>query len=327
MKCSRAAGLLALCIAAAARGDELKVISAVVLVETGLAAPSVELRSLAEDGAVWRTGINGWTFNIDRERPFGPGRRFILGLTATPYDAHSSRRMFRDGARARELEFDDRALTARAGMRIRQGEHASIEPAVLVGKEWLRGDAAGALRDAWRSPYAGIAVAERIRFVTAEDPLLARIEGVDLTATAEAYRGSRTWTRMAFAERAGVPLRRVHLRQSLAAFGGSALDSVSAFLVGGSWDVLGPLAVAGRRYAEFRVSRGVVAGAGADVAVRRSFELGIRGSVFRGASARASGTMLLVTRHAGGVRIMAGVARSQSRTTVVVTLGGALFLR
>jgi hypothetical protein len=323
MRSSRAIAALALFLAAAARGETLKVFSAALLYETGQVAPAVGLRSLAPNGAMWRAGITGWTFSLDHERPAERGRRVIFGISATPYNAHSSRRMYFDGVRERLLEFDDAAITARAGMQFPQGEHASIEPAFVVGKEWISLDQAVD----WRRPYAGIAIRERIRFVTADDPLLARIEGVEVTATAEGYRGNRTWTRATIEERAGLARGRLHLRQSLAAFGGSGLDIVSAFLVGGSWDALGPFAVFGRRYAEFRVTRGVVANGGADVAVGRSFEIGVRGSVFRGASQQATGAMLLLTRRVNGVQIAAGVARSRRRTTVTMTVGGAVFHR
>lgn len=327
MRCSRAVAAFAFCIATAAHGEELKVISAAILYETGQAAPSVGFHSVAEDGAVWRAGIDGWTFTVDRERPVERGRRIVFGITATPYGAHGSRRMYRDGARDRTLEFDDVSFAAHAGMRFRQGERASLEPALVIGKEWIRGDAAAALRDAWRSPFAGVAVVQRVRFVTADDPLLARIEGVEIAATAEGYRGTRTWARAAITERAGVALGRVHLQQTLAAFDGRGLDRVSAFLAGGSWDALGPFAVFGQRYAEFRVSRGIIANGEADVALGRSLEVGIRGSIFRGDGERASGAMLLLTRQVSGVRIAAGVARSQSRTTLTATVGGALFPR
>src|SRR5262245_19338384 len=324
MRCSCVLAVAVLC-AAAARAENLRIVSAALLYETGLLAPSIELRSVAEDGASWRTGINGWTFGLDRERLLDGGRRLTVGMTVTPYNAHSSRRMFLQGTRVRDVEFNDAAVTASAGLRIRQGDHASIEPAIVVGKEWIGDNAASAVRDAWRKPYAGVAVAQRVRFVTADDPLAARLEGVDVTSRLEAYRGDRTWTRATITERAGTTIGRLHLHQSLAAFGGSELDTVSAFLVGGGWDLLGPFAVVGRRYAEFRLNRGIIGNGGADVAVGRGFALGVRGSAFRGTSTRASGAMLLVTRRAGGLRLTAGAARSGDSTTLTLTVAGAVF--
>lgn len=327
MNCKHALGVIAFFAATAARGDDLGVISAAVFYETGLAAPSIELRSSDADGALWRVGINGWTLSLGRERPLNRNRRVIFDVTATPYDAHSSRRIYRNGVRTRALEFDDAALTARAGMRFRQSDHTSIEPAFVIGKELIGSDAPAALRDEWRSPYAGFAVVQRIRYVTAEDPFTNRIDGIDLAATAEAYHGNRTWTRAMVTENAGTSFGRIHLRQSLAAYRGSGLDTVSAFLIGGSWDVLGATAVYGRRYAEFRVNRGINANAGVDFAITRSLEIGLRASAFRSGSTHTTGTMLLATQHLRGYRLTAGAGRSQHRTTVVATFGGAVFTR
>jgi hypothetical protein len=310
-----------------ARGDDLKVLTAAVLYESGLAAPSIELRSVAADGSLWRAGINGWSVALGRERLLNHDRRLILDVTATPYDAHSSRRIYRDGVRRRDLEFDDAAITARGALRFRESEHASVEPGVVIGKEIIGNNAPAALRDAWRSPYAGISVIQRIRFITAEDPFTNRIDGIDVTATGEAYRGNRTWTRAIVTENGGASFGRIHLRQSIAAFRGSGLDMVSAFLIGGSWDLLGSTAVYGRRYAEFRVTRGLNANGGADVAITRSFDLGLRVSAFRSGSTHTTGTMLQATQRVGGLRLTVGAGRSQHRTTVIATVGGAVFLR
>jgi hypothetical protein len=326
MRC-KALALVTFCAAIAAHGEDLKVISAAVLYESGLAAPVVDLRSVAEDGALWHAGINGWAISIDRERPVERGRRLIFGITATPYDAHSSRRIFQNSQRARGLEFDDAALLLRGGMRIREGEHAFIEPFVIAGTERIGSNAPRALRENWRLPYAGVQVTQTVRFVTADDPFISRIDGVEMTATAEAYRGNRTWTRAMIGERAGLPFGRVHLMQSLAIFGGSGLDTVNAFLIGGSWDALGPLAVYGTPYADFRVKNGAVLNGGADVSISPSLDAGVRASAARAGSTHTTGAMLLATEHLGGIRIIAGAGRSQHRTMVTFTVAGAMFRR
>jgi len=328
MTSKRAIAILCFFAAATtARADDVRVLTAAVLYESGLAAPSIELRSVAQDGSLWRGGINGWSFSLGRERLLDHDRRLVFEVTATPYDAHSSKRIYRGGVRRRDLEFDDAALTARAALRFRESEHASIEPGVVVGKEIIGNDAPAALRDAWRSPYAGVTVTQRIRFITAEDPFTNRIDGIDVAATGEAYHGNRTWTRAMVTENGGASLGRVHLRQSLAAYRGSSLDTVSAFLIGGSWDLLGSTAVYGRRYAEFRVNRGINGNVGVDFAIARSFELGLRVSAFRSGSFNTTGTMLQATQRLGGYHLTAGAGRSQHRTTVTATVSGAMFLR
>ncbi|MEA2336225.1 MAG: hypothetical protein QOE82_232 [Thermoanaerobaculia bacterium] len=326
MTCKRVIAVLCF-VASAARADNLRVLSAAVLYETGLAAPAIGLRSSDDDGALWRAAINGWSLSLGRERPLDHNRRLILEVAATPYDAHSSKRIYRAGVRRRDLEFDDAAISVRGALRFRESDHAFIEPAVVIGKELIGNDAPTILRDAWRSPYAGVTVTQRVRFVTAEDPFTNRIDGIDAAATVEAYHGNRTWTRAMITENAGKSLGRIHLRQSLAAFHGSSLDTVSAFLIGGSWDLLGATAVYGRRYAEFRVTRGINANLGADVAITSTFELGLRASAFRSGSTHTTGAMLQATKRLGGYRLTAGAGRSHHRTTVVATFGGAVFLR
>jgi hypothetical protein len=326
MRCRFAAAIIAITVsAAAAYAEDLKVVSAAVLYESGLAAPVVELRSVAEDGSLWRGGINGWAISLERERPIERGRRLLFGITATPYDAHSSRRVYRNGTRARDLEFDDAALAIRAGLRIRQGEHATIESLLVAGEERIGSNAPQALRNDWRSPYAGAQVTETFRFVTADDPFISRIDDVEVVATAEAYRGNRTWTKGMVAENAGLPLGRIHLRQSFAAFDGSGLDTVNAFLVGGSWDALGALALYGTPYAELRLRKGVSLNGGADFSVNRSLDLGVRAGVVRADATRTTGAMLMATGHLAGFRLIAGAGRSRHRTMVTLTLAGAMF--
>jgi hypothetical protein len=212
-------------------------------------------------------------------------------------------------------------------VRFRESEHASIEPGIVVGKEIIGTDAPLGVRDAWRSPYAGVTVIQRIRFITAEDPFTNRIDGIDIGATGEAFHGNRTWTRAIVTENAGASFGRIHLRQSLAAYRGRSLDTVSAFLIGGSWDLLGSTAVYGRRYAEFRVNRGINGNGGLDFAVTRSFDLGLRVSAFRSGSTHTTGTMLQATKRVRGYRLTVGAGRSNHRTTVAATVGGAVFLR
>jgi hypothetical protein len=325
MKCKRALAAAVLMLAGAARGDDLRVASGAILYESGLAAPAVELRSIDESGATWRASVTGWTIGVTREKPVERGRRLIFSINATPFDAHSSRRLFRDGVRDRALEFDDAAFDVRAGMRIRESEHATLEPALVIGTEVLGDNAPHLLRDRWSGPYTGVAVTQRLRYVTADDPFRSRIDGFEIAATGEIYGGKRTWSKLLLTETAGVPFGRVHVRQSVALFGGSGIDEVNAFLVGGSWDALGATAIYGRHYAEFRVPRGVSANIGTDVDLFRSLSAGVRASGFRGAGERATGVMLQLSGRLAGVRLTGGVGRSDGRRTVAASIGGALF--
>jgi hypothetical protein len=326
MRCDRA--LTIACIAALLAGSvpaaDMRIVTAAILAESGQAAPVIELRSVGDDGLIRRLSVSGWTIAATRDAPVDRGRRVILTFSVTPYDAHSSRRMYSDGSRARELEFDDAAVAARAAYRIREGERASTEAALIAGQEIVGSRAPHDVRDRWRTPYAGVQIAQRIRVVTAEDPYASRIEGIDLTAATELFSGRKTWSRTTLLQSAGAAAGPFHFRQSMAAMYGTNLDTISAFLVGGSWDALGPMALYGTRYAEFRLEKCAVLSGGADYALR-SWELGVRASVMRAPRLHASGTMLGISRRAAGIHFAAGAGKSQGRTTFVASVSAAAF--
>jgi hypothetical protein len=317
MRCSAIVALLAL--TAVARADT-RVATAVLLVEPGQAGPVLHLRNIGTNGAMWDVGIDGWTASAAIERPLERDRKFFASVELTPTHAHSSNRIYVDGRRARDREFDDASYTIRGGLRLRQNDRSSTELAALLGREVND-------LDAWSSPYAGVLVLQRYRRATAYDPFDGRIHGFELSALGEIYGGDRTWSRLTLTENAGRPLGRLHLRQSAAVFAGSNLDRVSSFLVGGSWDVLGPLAIYGRHYAEFRVTRGIVANAGADYALTPRWDIGARVSAFRGMSIDATGAALQTTLRAGGLRFTLGAAGSGDRTMLFAQISGAAFLR
>jgi hypothetical protein len=105
---------------------------------------------------------------------------------------------------------------------------------------------------------------------------------------------------------------------------GTHLDTVNAFLPGGSWDIIGPAAVYGTRYAEFRVNKGAVLGAGADYAIG-AWELGVRGSVIRAPRLHASGRMFQVARRLAGIHYAAAVGTSRGHTTFALSASAAIF--
>jgi hypothetical protein len=296
-------------LAAPLRGAQMRLGTAFVLVEPGQAAPVLELRSVAANGNVWALGINGWTLAADIERPVEKGRRAFASLSATPYDAHSSRRVYQDGVRARDLEFDAASYLLRGGLRLRESERATTEIAAVAGREVAGDGAPSSLREAWRSPFAGVTWTQRYRRVTADDPFAARIHGIDLGLLAEVYGGRRMWSRVTLSETAGRPAGAFHLRQSAMLFAGSGIDRVNAFSIGGSWDVLGPSAVYGTHYAEYRPSRGVVVNGGADYRIAPSWELGARISAFGAPSIARYGSALQTTIHFRGMRLTAGAAK------------------
>ncbi|MEA2238500.1 MAG: hypothetical protein QOC81_3224 [Thermoanaerobaculia bacterium] len=303
-----------------------------LLIEPGQAAPAIELRDTAANGNAWSVGISGWTIGAAIERPVERGRRFLASVSITPYNANSSRRIYRDGVRARDLEYDSGAYALRAGMRIRAGEHSTTEVSASIGRQVIGKRAPVGLRDAWRSPYAGLSWSQRYRRVSAEDPFANRIHGFELQSLAEVYGGKRTWSRLTLSESAGRPAGRLHLRQTATIFAGRGLDRVSAFSIGGSWDVLGATAVYGSHYAEYRPVRGIVLNGGADYAMGRSCEVGARLSVVRAPSITRQGAALQTTLRAAGLRFTAGAAvplggEGEKHTIVYAMVSAARFER
>ncbi len=132
------------------------------------------------------------------------------------------------------------------------------------------------------------------------------------------------WSRTTLLQSAGAAAGRLHFRQTLGLMYGTSLDTVSAFLVGGSWDTIGPAALYGTRYAEFRLDKGAALNVGADYAIG-AWELGVRGGVLRAPHVHASGRMLQVARRAHGVYYAAGVGTSRGRTTFALSASAAVF--
>ena len=93
-----------------------------------------------------------------------------------------------------------------------------------------------------------------------------------------------------------------------AAFTGQSLNTVSAFLLGGSWDLAIPDLLAGYRYAEFRVERAGTLRGGADFRLHGAWELGVRGTYLKTSGLDRRGAAVQVMTLWKGTVIDAGVA-------------------
>lgn len=278
------------------------------LAEPGQVAPVLSLRNIAANENVWEIGISGWTASMSVERPMNRSLVFVGSVAATPYNANSSLRAYRDGRREGDLEYDAASYTARGGVRIRQSERSTTEVQLLVGRDVIGSDAPDMLRNDWDAPYAGVIGSQRYRRVTASDPFTSRIDGLEVLARAEIYGGGHLWSRLMLTETAGSSFGRIHVQQSVMIVAGSNLDRVSSFLVGGSWDVLGPQAIYGRRYAEYRVTRGVVANVAVDHPLGTRWNVGGRVSAFRGPGVTTYGSALQASTRLRGFRLTIGAA-------------------
>ena len=117
-----------------------------------------------------------------------------------------------------------------------------------------------------------------------------------------------------------------------AAFTGRSLNTVSAFVMGGSWDLAPPDLIVGYRYAEFRLESAATVSGALDLRVRGAWEVGVRGSYLKGKAIGEYGAavqMMTVWRgavfNAGVAAPKASLARGSSdRIVIFATLSAAI---
>jgi hypothetical protein len=281
------------------------------------AAPALQLSIPTPSGAHdWRIGLYGSTLAaaLTQRSDLRLSSRFTLELT--PWNAHSSRHVYRDGTRAADLEYEDRTVRLEAALVQRHSWRRSTEWKLVGLYESLSDVADPGVRHAWRKPYVGVAVEEMLQRTVSDDVFRSRWDGWKVSAKAEAFSGSRTWWRSSVSAGAGRDWGRVFLSGRLFAFTGDRLDTVSRFLVGGSWELPGVAALPGARYAEFRLDRGVLLEARADVRLFSAWEIGLRAGRLSAVGQRQDGESVAVSTvfRGIGVRAGAGIPRGGSST-------------
>lgn len=261
------------------RSDETLLVSG-AFVDSSLAAPFLQLR-MDRGRDQYRLGFSGWTAEGTWTRHLSPTREWMLLADATPLYAHNSNRIYVDGERANELEYDNASYRIRSGVRWKRGQHARSEAYVVALTEQLGDGVEPALAAYWENPYAGVEVAHTYSLKSNEHPLVAAWDGVELAIRAETYIGDERWSRIAVSEAASMTHGRFDWRQSFTLLTGQSLNVVNRHLVGGSWDALGGNTLYGFRYGEYRVDRAVIVSAGADYLLPRNWRIGVRGSHMR----------------------------------------------
>lgn len=303
-----------------------------VYADPSLAAPVVELVEERTERSRFRFGVAAWTLSAEWERLQPDRRSRFLTIEAAPRNADAGERVYREGARAPELEFDGHAAELRAGWRGARGERWGWELAAVVQSKSIE-SGERELRDRWRDPYAGASGGLRFRRVAADEPLSGRIEGLELTGTARLMGGEESYARLVVALRAGQRHGALHFGQTVTVVAGGALDRVNAVLVGGSWDSGGATTLYGFRYAEFRLERkGALVAMRMDLDAGDGWSLGLRGSLLAGDSQRAAGAGAVVERSFRGVVAAGGVFVGEQRGAArccdpiyAVSVGSALF--
>ena len=276
-----------------------------VLGDSSIVAPVVSWNRVWPRGNHFTLSMSGWT--VSGEFKF---RRAVTSLSITPINAYSGDRIYVDGERADDLEFDASSLEATFGR---------IDP---IGKHWTSDVRLVALQDQFtrlNKTYAGLRTRQAWRRITAEDPLLRTFEGFEVAAMAEIFGGDETWARIRLDQRFSRRWGRVRLGESVFVLQGHELDVVHAFLVGGY----------GYRYAEFRIDRGVGADVDLGFAVTPAIELGAHAGAMRSGDLDTRGAAVDITALIKGIGLRLGVGKAQDRDEIVVygSILGARFIR
>jgi choline dehydrogenase-like flavoprotein len=273
-----------------------------------LFAPVAVLSVRRGDATEWRVGVAGWTASGAWTRTLSPTRALVAALEVTPINAHSSNKLYVDGEEDRSLAYRNATMLAGAGLRFTPPSRWTTEVRGVVLWEKVA-DLSKAARDFWRSPFVGVDVSQRYDDVSADDVIRSRFEGVRFAARAQLYAGaSSSWGRGTMSLGAGQQVGRLFLRANGTTFHGRSLNTVSAFLTGGSWDASGTTALYGFPYGAFRIERGVLTNGGADVRLWGNTEVGVRAAWLGGPGASHHGGALSVTTLWKGVGVSASLA-------------------
>ena len=297
-----------------------------VYADPSIVAPVAWYRHDDQNGRAYRVGVSGWTLEGEWTARRSPAYSLLFAADATPMNAHNSDRTYDEGERTKELDYENASYRIRGGLRLHAGESTDFE-VLLVGLYESVDGLPAHVMERWENPYAGIEVAYTYRNVRDEQPLIASIDGLELTMRGEGFVGETSWTRINVSQQWGNSVGRFHLRQGSFAVLGTHDDFVNRSLIGGSWDALGGRAVHGLRHGEIRTSHALGGHFGADVQVARTWYVGARASVavaediIQGYALNVSGTWRTFG-FSGGVAI----AESTGYRKAVPELYGALII-
>jgi hypothetical protein len=298
---------------------------------TRLVVPVFVLLATDDEGNEWSVGVTGWTLSAERRITIDSRRKRHLFARITPINAQSGRYVYRDGRRDASAEFNASSVELGGGLEVAHRSRWTGAYRVLAVYTPVQ-DLDPTLVAYWKRPFAGVEIAHTYARVTAEELFGARWEGVKASGALQVFTGTNTWSRLQVRVGAGKRMGRLRLSGRGAAFTGQSLNTVSAFVIGGSWDLAPPELIAGYRYGEFRLHRAAIAGAALDVRVRGAWDVGVRGSYLRGRAVDEAGAAVQMMTVWKGAVFNAGVAvprtalarRNTDRIVVFATLSAAI---
>jgi len=262
----------------------------------------------ADDRHEWTVGLTGWTLGADWRVAATPRWRRHLFARFTPFNAHSSDYIYVGGRRSTAAQARATSVELGAGAEVRHARGWTGGYRVVATYDSIRELRAPAVADFWTTPFVGVEVTQEYERVTSDDTLGARWNGIKVDGSARLLTGAHTWSRAGARLRGGRRLKRIFVTGELAAFGGHRLNTVSAWLVGGSWDLPAPNLLPGFRYAEFRRTWGTVLGGGMDLRLRGATNVGVRTGYLAAGGPNRYGTAVQLSSVWQGVVINGGVA-------------------
>ena len=312
MTCRRVSALSAAAVVACGASSPLTAQVTAALANIGyqsprLVAPAVVVYRVSAAGdAAWTFTLVGATVSAEHTRTWSPALSNVVSAEIAAYNSNSSEYVYVGGARDPALEFRDRGVRLSAGLRRQYGPRWRTEIRALGVYESLSG-ADATVTERWSKPQVGLGIEARYQRVISDDVFQARWDGLKAVASAQGFVGSRAWWKSQLSLGAGTSMGLVILRGRAWVLSGGGLDVVNRHLVGGNWDLAGTPTLYGYHYAEFRLDRGVVLGAGADLRLGGTWEVGLRASYLDSPSLATSGEAAKLSAVWKGIGMQLGV--------------------
>jgi hypothetical protein len=315
----------------AARADSRVWLASLNYESAQLLVPVLVLRSTDDRGGESNIWLTGWTVGVERRIARDPRRRWLALARVTPVHAHGSNYIYRDGERDNAASYAAASIDLGGGIDVAHTRHWTGSYRALALYEYVGRPQTPEVRHFWDRPFVGLETVQSYARVRSDTKYGVRWDGVKADVSAQIYTGQRTWSRARASIGAGRRVGSVFLSGRAAAFAGRSLNVVSAFLVGGSWDLAPPDLLPGCRYAEFRVNRAATIGAGIDLRVHGAWEVGVRHAYLTAPHNRHGGTAFQTMTVWKGAVVNAGVAltsaspgRARSRAVLFATVTAAV---